>query len=115
MESSIVIADCPPGTGCPMVQAVKGSDYCVLVTEPSPFGKHDLHLAHLACNEMGVPHGVVINRSSDDDGIIEEYCKEERLEILGRIPFSRDIAVACCRSPEINVAATCSAIAAEPD
>ncbi len=91
------LIDCPPGTGCPMVNSIEGSDYCVLVTEPSPFGKHDLDLAHRAAGELGIPHGVVVSRSSGGDGIIEDYCSHEGLKLLGKIPYSRSVAVSCSR------------------
>jgi MinD superfamily P-loop ATPase len=96
-ERGLTLIDCPPGTGCPMVNSIRGSDYCVLVTEPSPFGRHDLNLAHLAAVELGIAHGVVISRSSDNDGIIEEYCSGNNLKVIGRIPYSRSVALACSR------------------
>ena len=96
-DSGLTLVDCPPGTGCPMVNSIRGSDYCLLVTEPSPFGRHDLDLAHRAALELGVPHGVLINRSSTNDAIIDDYCEEEGLQVFGRIPFSRDLAEACSR------------------
>lgn len=96
-EGGLTLIDCPPGTGCPMVNAVRGSDYCLLVTEPSPFGRHDLDLAHRAALELGMPHGVLVNRSSGNDGIIDEYCAGEGLKVLGRIAFSRGVAEACSR------------------
>lgn len=98
----LTLIDCPPGTGCPMVNSIKGSDYCMLVTEPSPFGRHDLDLAHRAAIELGVPHGVVISRSSGNDAIIEEYCSREGLNVLGMIPYSRDVAVACSRGEMLS-------------
>jgi MinD superfamily P-loop ATPase len=96
-DAGLTLIDCPPGTGCPMVNSVAGSDYCLLVTEPSPFGRHDLDLAHRATQELGIPHGVVISRSSGDDGIIERYCAEEQLKVLGRVPYSLGVARACSR------------------
>jgi len=96
-DSGLTLIDCPPGTGCLFVNSIRDSDYCLLVTEPSPFGRHDLDLAHRAAMELGVPHGVLINRSSNNDAIIDDYCKEEGLHVLGRIPFSRDLAEACSR------------------
>jgi MinD superfamily P-loop ATPase len=96
-DKGLSIVDCPPGTGCPMVNSIKGSDYCIMVTEPSPFGRHDLDLAHRVATELGVPHGVLINRSSPNDAVVDDYCEEEELEILGRIPYSRTLAEACSR------------------
>lgn len=93
----LTIIDSPPGTGCPMVNSISGSDYCVLVTEPSPFGRHDLDLAHYAAVELGIPHGVVISRSSGSDGMIEEYCAGQGIEMLGKVPYSREVARACSR------------------
>jgi MinD superfamily P-loop ATPase len=91
---AVTIIDCPPGTGCPVVKAVEGSDFSILVTEPTPFGSHDLSLAIELTRKLGVPMGVVVNR----DGIakeykgIEELCKRENAPILLRIPFDREIA-----------------------
>lgn len=93
----LTLIDCPPGTGCPMVNSITGSDYCMLVTEPSPFGRHDLDLAHRAALELRIAHGVVISRSSGNDAIIDDYCADEGLKVLGRIPFSRAVAEACSR------------------
>ncbi len=96
-DQGLTVIDSPPGTSCPMVNAIMDSDYCILVTEPSPFGKHDLDLAHRAATELGVPHGVLINRSSPNDAVIDDYCEKEGLDILGRIPYSRALAEACSR------------------
>jgi len=103
-DDALAIVDCPPGTGCNMVSSVEGSDYCVLVTEPSPFGRHDLELAHRVALELGIRHGVVINRAAPSNRIIEEYCESEGIERLGKIPYDRRIAESCSRGeilPEI--------------
>ena len=88
-----VIIDAPPGTSCPVIMAVKGSDFCVLVTEPTPFGLNDLILAVEVLRKLEIPFGVVINRSDIGDGKVESYCKRENIPILMKIPFSREIAV----------------------
>lgn len=88
-----VIIDAPPGTSCPVITAVKGSDFCVLVTEPTPFGLNDLILAVEVLRKLQIPFGVVINRSDIGDGKVDSYCKEENIPILMKIPFSREIAV----------------------
>jgi MinD superfamily P-loop ATPase len=88
-----VIIDAPPGTSCPVITAVKGSDFCVLVTEPTPFGLNDLILAVEVLRILKIPFGVVINRCDIGDGKAEGYCKKENIPILMKIPFSRDIAV----------------------
>jgi len=90
----INIIDAPPGTACPMVESVKGSDYCLLVTEPTPFGLHDLKLAAEVIKGLGIPAGVVINRFDAGDNKTEEFCEASGLPVLLRIPFSRGIASA---------------------
>jgi len=89
-----VIIDAPPGTSCPLVAAVRDVDYVVLVTEPTPLGRHDLELAASAVREMGHAAGVVINRSGDNDELITSFCTEQGLPLLARIPFDRRIAAA---------------------
>lgn len=96
-NQELVILDCPPGTSCPMIAAVKEADYVALVTEPTPFGLHDLTLAVETLRELGLPFGVVINRSSERDGLIEEFCVATGAEILGRIPDDRRAAEAYSR------------------
>ncbi|MCK5450694.1 MAG: P-loop NTPase, partial [Candidatus Omnitrophica bacterium] len=89
-----VIIDAPPGTSCPVISSVQGSDFCVLVTEPTPFGLNDLILAVQVLREMKIPFGIVINRSDLGDKKTEEYCRKEGLTILMRIPFKKEIALA---------------------
>jgi len=86
------IVDAPPGTSCPMIASVYGSDFCILVTEPTPFGLNDLLLAVEVLNKMKIPYGVVINRSDIGDDEVDRYCKENNIPILMRIPFDREIA-----------------------
>ncbi|MCK4352259.1 ATP-binding protein [candidate division WOR-3 bacterium] len=92
-ENGITIIDVPPGTSCPVIEAVKGSDFCLLVTEPTPFGLNDLILAVEVLRKLGIPFGVIINRSDIGDKKVTEYCKQERIPILMHIPFDREIAV----------------------
>jgi MinD superfamily P-loop ATPase len=94
-EIFVDIYDCPPGTTCPMVEAVKDSDFVVLVTEPTPFGLHDLDLAVEVVSELNKKFGVVINKSGDNDPIIESYCSNNNIALLEKIPFSIDIAKKC--------------------
>ncbi|MDD5131658.1 MAG: ATP-binding protein [bacterium] len=89
-----VIIDAPPGTSCPVVASVKGSDYCVLVTEPTPFGLNDLVLAVEVIRKIKIPFGVVINRSDLGNNKTDEYCRQENIKVLMRIPFSKEIAMA---------------------
>ncbi|MFA5062973.1 MAG: ATP-binding protein [Candidatus Omnitrophota bacterium] len=87
-----VIVDAPPGTSCPVITAVKGSDFCILVTEPTPFGLNDLTLAVEVLRKLQIPFGVIINRSDIGDGKVEDYCGKEGISVLMRIPFSKEIA-----------------------
>jgi MinD superfamily P-loop ATPase len=87
-----VIIDVPPGTSCPVVEAVKGSDFCLLVTEPTPFGLSDLILAVETVRELGIPCGVVLNRAGVGDSKVEEYCEKEAIPILLTIPLDTEIA-----------------------
>jgi MinD superfamily P-loop ATPase len=86
-----VIIDAPPGTSCPFVHSVMGSDYCVLVTEPTPFGLYDLKLAIKVVERLHVPFGVLINRYDVGDDRVEWYCEENNIPILMRIPFDTEI------------------------
>lgn len=88
-----VIIDAPPGTSCPVIAAVKDSDFCILVTEPTPFGLNDLILAVEVLRKLEIPFGVVINRSDIGDEKVESYCNKNRIPVLMRIPFDREIAV----------------------
>jgi MinD superfamily P-loop ATPase len=90
----IIIIDAPPGTSCPVIEAVKGSDVSLLVTEPTPFGLNDLRLAVETLRELKIPIGVVINRSDIGDKQVQDYCHKENIPILMTIPMDRDIAVA---------------------
>ncbi|MDI6814661.1 MAG: ATP-binding protein, partial [Dehalococcoidales bacterium] len=85
----VVIIDVSPGTSCPMVEAIKGSDFCVLVTDPTPFGLYDLTLAREVVAGMGIPYGVVINRTGVGDGRIDKYCLEQNIPILMKIPLEK--------------------------
>ena len=86
------IIDAPPGTSCSMVHTVSNSDYCVLVTEPTPFGLNDLKLAAEVLIKLQIPFGVIINRCNIGNNSVEEYCKKLDIKILMRIPFTREIA-----------------------
>ncbi|MBP7089057.1 MAG: ATP-binding protein [Candidatus Omnitrophica bacterium] len=89
-----VIIDIPPGTSCPVVTSIKGSDFCILVTEPTPFGLNDLILAVEVLRKLKIPFGVVINRSDLGNSKTEEYCGRENIPVLMRIPFKKEIAMA---------------------
>jgi MinD superfamily P-loop ATPase len=96
-EEGLTLIDCPPGTACPFVTAVKGCEAALLVTEPTPFGLHDLKLAVETLRELKIPFGVVVNRILDEDSRISEYCLTEGLPLLLQIPDDRRIAEAYSR------------------
>ena len=91
------IIDAPPGTSCPVIASMKNADFVLLVTEPTPFGLHDLKLATGAVKKLGLPHGLVINRSDIGNDEVEQYARVEGMEILMKIPFDRQIAEAYSR------------------
>ncbi|MFA5430754.1 MAG: ATP-binding protein [Candidatus Omnitrophota bacterium] len=92
-----VIIDAPPGASCPVITAVEGSDFCLLVTEPTPFGLNDLVLAAGMLRELKIPFAVAVNRDGIGDGKVDDYCAGEKIPILMRIPFSKEIAGAYSR------------------
>jgi len=91
-SGGVVIRDVPPGTSCPVVEAIKGSDFCLLVTEPTPFGLNDLVLAVDTVRELEIPCGVVLNRAGVGDNKVEEYCRQQNIPILLTIPLDTEIA-----------------------
>jgi MinD superfamily P-loop ATPase len=91
-DSIDAIIDASPGTSCPVVEAVSGSDFCLLVTEPTPFGLNDLKLAVEMLRKLGIPFGVVINCADIGDDEVEKYCEAENIPILMTIPWDRSIA-----------------------
>jgi MinD superfamily P-loop ATPase len=90
--NKVNIIDAPPGTSCPVISSVKNTDFLILVTEPTPFGLNDLKLAVGMVKILGIPHGIVINRSDLGDEKVKEYANEENIPILMEIPFDRQIA-----------------------
>jgi len=91
-NDGIVIVDVPPGTSCPVVEAIKDSDFCLLVTEPTPFGLNDLVLAVETVSELNIPCGVVINRAGIGDAKVEEYCLKENIPVLLTVPLDTEVA-----------------------
>ncbi len=89
---AIEIWDAPPGASCPVVETIRGADFVLLVTEPTPFGLHDLIQVAEITRELDIPAGVVINRDGIGDNAVETYCAESGLPILLRIPMDRHIA-----------------------
>lgn len=88
----IKIYDAPPGTSCPVIEATKDADYVILITEPTPFGFHDLKLAVETMKELGIQFGVVVNRFGIGNHDVLDYCKSEQIDVLAKIPNDRRIA-----------------------
>jgi len=94
-DGDLVILDAPPGSSCPVVETMRGADLVLMVTEPTPFGLHDLQLAvEVARAELHLPVAVVINRDGIGDDGVDKYCQTEGLPVLMRIPMDRRIAEA---------------------
>jgi MinD superfamily P-loop ATPase len=90
-QSEVVIRDAPPGTSCPVVESLRGADFVILVTEPTPFGLHDLGLAVELTEDLNIPVGVIVNRDGIGDSRVDEFCDQNNLPILLRIPFDRRV------------------------
>lgn len=101
-ETDLVLLDSPPGTSCPVIETVRDSDLVVLVTEPTPFGMHDLKLAVEMVRALGLSMGVVVNRAGMGDGEVFEYCDRHRIPLLGEIPDDRNVAEAYSRGEMIS-------------
>jgi len=93
-EDRLAIIDVPPGTSCPVVEAVKGTDFVLLVTEPTPFGLNDLKLTVGLVREMNLPFAIIINRYGIGDNEVEKYCAAENIDIVLKLPDDRRIAEA---------------------
>lgn len=85
------IIDCPPGSACVVMESIKDSDYCVLVSEPTVFGGHNLNMIYELVKLFNKPHGVVINKYTTKDNPVEKFCKEKNIKILDRIPFDKEL------------------------
>ncbi len=92
-SDDLVILDAPPGTSCAAMEALEGCDLCVLVTEPTPFGLHDLMLIYQVVRMFEIPVAVVINRNDNQDTGVESFCREQSIPVILKIPFDRDIAL----------------------
>jgi MinD superfamily P-loop ATPase len=110
-EADLVIIDSPPGTSCPVIESVRGAELVLLVTEPTPFGLHDLQLAVEMVRALGLPLGVVINRARIGDNETHNYCRRQGIEILAEIPDDRRVAeaysrgiLACEAAPQFRAA-----------
>ncbi len=93
-KDAIIILDAPPGASCSVVETLRGADFVLLVTEPTPFGLHDLKQMLGIVNEMGIPAGIVINRDGIGDSRMDEFLIQNHLPVMLRIPFDKLLAVA---------------------
>lgn len=93
-DHGTVLLDAPPGTSCPVVETISDADYLVLVTEPTPFGLHDLKLMVELVRELGIPYGVIINKAGTGNREVYAYLQGEQIQLLGEVPFSREYAAA---------------------
>ena len=93
-ENGLIIFDAPPGTSCPVINTVADADYVLLVTEPTPFGLHDLKLAANVMKELGLPFGVILNKAGLGDEKVNTWCSENRVPLHLEIPFSKSVAEA---------------------
>ncbi|MCF8111628.1 MAG: ATP-binding protein [Desulfobacteraceae bacterium] len=91
------VIDAPPGTSCPVIAAIKDTDFVVLVAEPTPFGLNDLELAIETVKILKIPAGLIINRSDIGDMGVADYAARENIPVLMEIPYDRNIAEAYCR------------------
>ncbi len=91
-SDALTIIDASPGTSCPVVASVRGCDFCLLVTEPTPFGLNDLDLAYQMVSRLGISAGVVINRSDIGDSEVEDYCFKKNLPVVQKIPWHLEAA-----------------------
>lgn len=92
-EKDFTFIDCPPGSACIVMESIKDADYCLLVAEPTLFGVHNLNMVHELVKLFEKPHGVVINKCIEEDNPAEEYCLENGIKILGRIPYDSKLGI----------------------
>ena len=93
----VEIVDCPPGASCPVVESIREADYLLLVTEPTPFGLHDLKQAHQVGLQLGIKTGVIINRAGIGETNIRGYCREKKIPILMAISLDQNLASGLAR------------------
>jgi MinD superfamily P-loop ATPase len=88
----VELVDAPPGTSCSVVESMRGADFVLLITEPTPFGLHDLRLAAQVACALNIPAGVIVNRDGTGNAQVDEFCQAEGIPVLMRVPFKRAIA-----------------------
>ncbi|MBC7081318.1 MAG: ATP-binding protein [Thermoplasmatales archaeon] len=91
-SEGLSVLDAPPGNACPTIETIEGSDFVILVTEPTPFGLHDLKIAIEKVENFGIPFGVIINKYGLGEEELEKFCSSKGIDILMKIPYNREIA-----------------------
>lgn len=91
-KGKINILDSPPGTSCNVVNVLHHGDYAILVTEPTAFGLHDLKMAVKLVEDLNIPYGLIVNKHHDGNEFLDKYIVEENINLLGSIPYSRNVA-----------------------
>ena len=90
-DDTTIIIDSPPGSACIVMESIKDVDYCILVAEPTVFGVHNLDMVYELVKLFKKPHGVVLNKCLDGKNPAEEYCIDNNIKILGKIPYDNDL------------------------
>ncbi|KAJ51659.1 MinD superfamily P-loop ATPase [Clostridium tetanomorphum] len=93
LSEELNLIDCPPGTSCNVVNTLKYANSAILVTEPSEFGLHDLKMAVKLVRMYNIPFGIIINKDDGKDNLVKKYCREEKIELIGFIPYSKNTAI----------------------
>jgi len=101
-DHEVVIYDAPPGTSCPVVETISDADFVILVTEPTPFGIYDLKLTVELVREINKPFGVVVNKAGLGNSEVYDFLKSEDIELLGKIPFSKEYASLYAKGKIVN-------------
>lgn len=90
-NEELTVIDCPPGSACIVMESIKDADYCILVAEPTLFGVHNLNMVHDLVKLFNKPYGVVLNKCLEGDNPAEQYCDEQNICVLSKIPFNKEL------------------------
>lgn len=93
IKNNLTIIDCPPGSDCIAMESIRDADYCILVAEPTIFGVHNLKMVYDLVKLFKKPFGVVINKSFEGKNLVEEFCMENQIKVLTKIPFDKELGV----------------------
>ena len=90
-QDNVTFIDCPPGSACVVMESIKDADYCILVAEPTTFGLHNLKMVHELVKIFNKPYGVVINKNIEGENIIDDFCIENNIKVLAKIPYEKEL------------------------